>query len=307
MDLKQLEYIIKIAEEKNITRAAEKLFITQSALNQQLLRLEKELGTQLFMRSRANWQLTSAGKIYSENAKKMLQIKKDTYNQINDLLEKQKGKLSLGFTPERGSEMFASVYPLFYKQFPHVKVEPYELTVRQQQNEIAAGNLDIGFLTLQDHQKTNDEHISICAEEIILAVPVSHYLAELGGALGEHLPEISLEQFKEDSFAIMQKGSTLRDLFDQLTSECKINILLETRSCQTLFKMVAEGLCCSVIPVIYAQNHPNVKYFSISQKPTWKIYASYKKGSYLSHPAREFIRYAAFYWNKKSNALWNNL
>ena len=44
MDLKQLEYIIKIAEENNITRAAEKLFITQSALNQQLLRLEKEPG-----------------------------------------------------------------------------------------------------------------------------------------------------------------------------------------------------------------------------------------------------------------------
>jgi DNA-binding transcriptional LysR family regulator len=51
MDLKQLEYIIKIAEENNITRAAEKLFITQSALNQQLLKLEKELGTQLFYRS----------------------------------------------------------------------------------------------------------------------------------------------------------------------------------------------------------------------------------------------------------------
>ena len=48
MDLKQIEYILKIAEEQNITHAAEKLFITQSALNQQLLKLEKELGTPLF-------------------------------------------------------------------------------------------------------------------------------------------------------------------------------------------------------------------------------------------------------------------
>lgn len=52
MDLKQIEYIVKIADEKSITRAAEKLFLTQSALNQQLLRLEKELGTQLF---KENW------------------------------------------------------------------------------------------------------------------------------------------------------------------------------------------------------------------------------------------------------------
>ena len=50
MDLKQIEYILKIAEEQNITHAAEKLFITQSALNQQLLKLEKELGTPLFYR-----------------------------------------------------------------------------------------------------------------------------------------------------------------------------------------------------------------------------------------------------------------
>lgn len=51
MDLLHLEYMIKIAEENNITKAAQKLFITQSALNQQLLKLEKELGTQLFVRS----------------------------------------------------------------------------------------------------------------------------------------------------------------------------------------------------------------------------------------------------------------
>ena len=63
MDLILREYILKIAEEQNITRAAEKLFITQSALNQQLLKLEKELGTPLFYRSRTNCRPTHAGEI----------------------------------------------------------------------------------------------------------------------------------------------------------------------------------------------------------------------------------------------------
>ena len=58
MDTKQIEYILKIAEENNITKAAGKLYITQSALNQQLIKLEKELGTPLFHRSRTNWHLT---------------------------------------------------------------------------------------------------------------------------------------------------------------------------------------------------------------------------------------------------------
>ena len=70
MNLKEIEYIIKISEEKNITRAAEKLYITPSALNQQLLNLEKELETPLFFRSRTGFTPTEAGKIYLKALKK---------------------------------------------------------------------------------------------------------------------------------------------------------------------------------------------------------------------------------------------
>lgn len=301
MDLKQLEYIIKIAEENNITKAAEKLFITQSALNQQLLKLEKELGTQLFVRSRSNWHLTKAGEIYVENAKKIVHIKKDTYNRINDMIKLKKGKLIVGLTPERGPEMFAAIYPTFYKQYPNVKIEPIEMSVKQQQHEISMGNLDFGFLTLQNTQRTSDEYIQLCSEEIILGVPATHPLSHLGGKLGEALPKISLSRFQNDSFAIMQKGSTLREIYDQLIDEENLTlpILLETRSGHNLYKMVAEGICCSVFPISYGEDNPNVSYFSIRQTPVWEIYASYKKGSYLSSVAKNLIKLAADYWSNK--------
>jgi DNA-binding transcriptional LysR family regulator len=301
MDFRQLEYMLKIAEENNITKAAEKLFITQSALNQQLLRLEKELDTQLFVRSRSNWHLTEAGKIYVENAKRIIQIKKETYNQIYDLVEMKKGKLLIGLTQERGTEMFAAIYPIFYKKFPNIKIETIEMSVRQQQYEISKGNLDIGFLTIQDCQKTNDEYISICSEEIILGVPITHQLAHLGGRLGEKLPEINLNGFKNDFFAIMQKGSTLREIYDQLLCEGNFNppILVETRSCHNLYKMVAEGICCSVFPISYAEDNDNVAYFSLQQKPTWEVAASYKKGSHLSSAAKELVKLSTEYWAKK--------
>ena len=64
MDLHLVENIVAIEDEKSITRAAEKRFITQSALNQQLQKLEEELGTELFRRQRGNWQPTEAGKKY---------------------------------------------------------------------------------------------------------------------------------------------------------------------------------------------------------------------------------------------------
>ena len=102
MDLKQIEYMVKIADEKSITRAAEKLFLTQSALNQQLLRLERELGVQLFKRTKSDWAPTPAGEIYLEGARDILGIRRRTYNRISDLANTKKGYLSIGFTPGRG-------------------------------------------------------------------------------------------------------------------------------------------------------------------------------------------------------------
>ncbi len=300
-----MEYILKIADENNITRAAEKLYITQSALNQQLLRLEKELGTQLFVRSRNDWHLTEAGEIYLESAKKILQVKKDTYNRINDIVDQKKGKLVIGLTPERGTEMFAAIYPIFYKKNPHILIEPIEMPVKQQQYEISQGKIDIGFLTLQCAQKTNDEYIHICSEEIILGVPKTHPLAHLGGKLGEILPKISLKSFENDSFAIMQKGSTLREIYDDLINKEDLcpPILLETRSCHSLVRMVAEGICCSVFPISYAEYNAAISYFSINQKPIWEVTASYKKGSYLSKAAKELISISIEYWSNKMKSL----
>ncbi len=118
MDLKQVEYIVQIAKENNITHAAEKLFITQSALNQQLLKLEKELGTPLFYRSRTDWRPTAAGEVYLKSARELLRIKKDTYSLIYDIAETKKGNISVGFTPDRGIAMFTKVYPQFHDEFP---------------------------------------------------------------------------------------------------------------------------------------------------------------------------------------------
>lgn len=141
MDTKQIEYILKIAEENNITKAAEKLFITQSALNQQLLKLEKELGTPLFHRSRTNWRLTEAGEIYIEGAKAALQIKNTTYNRIYDVVSARKGHLTIGLTPGRGTSHVHCHLPGTAPQLSEPGCAPIEMRVRAQQDAIAKGIL----------------------------------------------------------------------------------------------------------------------------------------------------------------------
>lgn len=308
MDTKQIEYILKIAEENNITRAAEKLHITQPALNQQLLRLERELGLQLFYRSRTDWRPTQAGEIYLENAKKMLLLKQETYKQLGDLASRQKGTLSIAFTPGRGTSMFSYVYPEFHRRYPEITVEPSELSVRKQQMMISRGELDLGFQTLCDIHRTNDEYILLATEEIYLTVPHGHPVCEeycpsrrRKNGPRPAFPELDIRKLQYEPFVLMYKESTIRQLTDQLFANAGFlpNVLFETASNATILMMIRSFLCCGLIPAYYLQKPDKaITCFSLPEHPTWDIVASYRKGTYLSKPAQCFVELASAYWNQ---------
>lgn len=301
MDTKQIEYILKIAEENNITRAAEKVFITQSALNQQLLKLEKELGTPLFHRSRTNWRLTEAGEIYVKNAKEMLRIKRETYNRISDLAVVKRGRLSVGFTPGRGINLFTSIYPEFHNRYPEIVVEPKERSVRELQDMIADGRVDIGFLTLRDEDRTNDCYMDILEEEIVAAVPAGHPLGERAAPKGEPLAVIDLNELRYEPFVLMQRESTMRTLTDSIFAKAGFqpNVLFCTRDNHTITTMVRSNLCCGIVPWYYAQSDSEgIAYFALPERPTWKVAASYRRGVYLTSAAKSFIELAKKHWTQ---------
>lgn len=300
MDTKQMEYIIKIAEENNITHAAQKLFITQSALNQQLLKLERELGTPLFHRSRTNWRLTEAGEVYVANALEILRIKKRTYDQIHDIAEIKKGTLTVGITPGRGIEMFSAVYPAFHKEYPHILVEPIEKGSRQLQQMISSDEIDIAFLTLSENDRDSNAYIPLVTEEIILVIPASHPLGHLAAQEGQPYATVDISLFRDDSFILMKKNSTMRALSDKIFAEAGFtpNLLFDTRSNETVLTMIQTGVCCGLIPHYYVrQGHKGTACFTLATHPTWNVAAMHKKGGYLSKPAKYFIQLAREFWN----------
>lgn len=303
MDTRLIEYILKIAEENNITKAAKKLFITQPALNQQLLKLEKELDIQLFHRSRTDWRPTEAGLIYLENARRMLQIKQDTYRQIGDMVTFKKGTLSIGFTPGRGIDMFSAVYPEFHKEFPEIIVTPHELSVKKQQMMIASGELDIGFLTLCSDNYTSDEYIPIAQEEIFLVIPARHPLSECHPQHVESapFPVLDITALQYEPFVLMYKESTIRQLVDDIFDQASFqpNVLFETANTNTILTMICTNLCCGLIPYHYFQKEQEkAVWFSLPSHPTWDFVATYRKGSYLTHAAKHFIKLATEYSKK---------
>lgn len=302
MDTRLIEHILKIAEEKSITKAAEKLFLTQSALNQQLLHLEQELGTPLFKRSKTNWGPTRAGEIYLEGAREMLRVKQNTYSRISDLTHGHTGTIRVGMTPVRGPEMFIHVYPAFHREYPNLVVVPYELNVFQMQKLVTAGELDLGFMTLFESQRDDNEYEDLYEEEILIAVPESW---ELEGAVqteeGQR-PRLPLQALKERPMILLRKQTTMRPVLDKLFRARQLvpQILFDTANPATILEMVRAGISCGIVAESTTRGfQEGIRYYSFEKPLRWNVAVCYPKGAFLNQAEKLFIAQAKEYWGKK--------
>ncbi|MCD8084305.1 MAG: LysR substrate-binding domain-containing protein, partial [Clostridiales bacterium] len=259
-----------------------------------------DLGTQLFKRSRTDWGLTEAGRIYLEGARAVMNIKKDTYNRIYDQIQTEKHLLTIGLTPGRGLRMFTDIYPELHRRQPHLHVKPVEMRVYLQQQAITRGELDIGFITLPVSERTGDSYLTLNTEEMNVIVPIGHPLARRAAPPGEPPALLDLSDLRYEPFVLMDRNSPLRTVCNAIFREAGFepNILFETNNTAGIVAMVESTLCCGIIPNYYVKTSTDkVACFCLASHPTWDMAVSWRKGSYLSEGAKEFINLAKDYWN----------
>ena len=305
MDFQYLEYFIEIAKENNISKAAKKLFVTQSALNQQLLKIEKELGTQLFVRSPRNWRLTEAGEIYLEGCRKALLVKQDTYKRIWDITQSRASSLRVGLTPHRGIKMFMSIYPRLHQSFPNLTITPIELNAQAQREAASDGKIDLGFMVSPEELADAHTCIDLGQEEMVVLVPSSHPVC---GRIPKRedalLPMLDLQELKDELFIMTRMGSSgtvLRELCDKIFADAGIvpRILMETSEPLHISNMVQTCMCCGIVPRYYAREDTDqVRCFVLKGHPSWHLYITYRRDAYLTLAAKEYIRLAQEYWKE---------
>lgn len=298
METKLIEYIMAIAKHRSISRAAQELYVTQSALNQQLLKLEKELGAPLFFRARNNWELTDIGRLYVENSEHILQIKKQTYSQIQDMAKKWKGTITIGLTPERGIQMFTAIYPEIHAKYPGTTFQPLEADVDSQVKMLVANELDISFQTIYERKYKHLVYRRIFNEPFYLCIPGTHPMAYKEKRSPGQYPEISLNQFRDDLFTLVKKSSTMRVVIDRLFEEAGFEpkLLFESTSMRTMQRLTEDGQCCSIIPRCYAVSSEHVSYFSLGENASWELAEAHMSNQYMNHAAKDFIKMASDYW-----------
>lgn len=287
MELRQLNYVIQIALEKNFSRAAEKLHIAQPSLSQQLSKLEQEIGVLLFRRTTNSVELTQAGQVFVNKSQAILDAVEQLKQEMDDMAQMRSGRLVVGTLPITGSHILPLVLPVFGAQYPQIEVVLVEDTTAKLEQLTASGGTDLSLLSLPliDHSLGYKPFLE---EEICLAVSPQHPLAQRTGP-------VDISELREEPFIGLKRGQGFRQITVEICEQSGFSpqIVFESSNMETIQSLVAGGMGIAFVPQMLtrakgADFAPT--YLPLNPRPTRTLVIASRKGRYLSKAADAFIQ-----------------
>jgi LysR family transcriptional activator of glutamate synthase operon len=243
MELRQLRYLIAVADEQHFTRAAAREHVAQPALSQQIRRLEAELGLTLVQRTTRRVAMTEAGELLVARARRAIAELEAATAELQSLAGVQAGRLSIGALHTMGPVDLSLLLATFHRRYPGV-----ELTVREQSSEELAGMLrddeiDLAFLSVTERIQSHGLTLHpLVREELVAVLPPDHRLA------GRR--QVQLAELAQDAFISFREGARLRELLVTAAATAGFvpRIALESNESRRIRSLVSRGLGVAILP-----------------------------------------------------------
>lgn len=300
VNLRYLEYLIALEETGNMTKAAQKLFISQSNLSQFLSHEEKSLGKKLFIRSGGKYTPTPAGALYIEYAKNMLALTR----QFNQKLAALSGptQIHIGTTSSTAIRMLEDILPKYRLLHPEEEVSILDCSnIDTAIYSLERGNMDLVFVTAHTDKLYQGPCRILAKEELFLAVPANN--PSCARYDGIPFPRLTaqkiLQLFPLCPFILPYRGSSIRYLVDDFFKDFLLNyhLIHNASDITAILNMVASGLGLGFIPLNRLQENPKIKYFSLSPK-IYRLHAVFIKPGASAENYRDLIDHAVRYYKK---------
>lgn len=178
MELRTLQYFVTVAEELNITRAAEKLHMSQPPLSAQIKNLESELDTVLFIRGKRRLKLTESGQLLYRRAKDILSLAERTRSEVLAMGEGMRGTISIGLVEGMAPDIAAEWFAGFMKQHPNVRFRILDGSTDDLLEKLRSGIISLAVITSPcDHSLLHSFHVG--EEQMAALMSKSHPLAQM--------------------------------------------------------------------------------------------------------------------------------
>lgn len=180
MELRHLRYFVAVAEEENVTRAAERLHVSQPPLSRQIRDLEDELGVQLFERSAKSLRLTDAGRVFLNEARAVLDRAEEATRAVKAISSGASGELHVGYAPSLAVDILPRALRQFQTDMPGVRVQLHDLSTEEMLTGLRENKIALALMVQQPAQNLRGLHsIQLQCYRVSIAVSPIHPLARL--------------------------------------------------------------------------------------------------------------------------------
>ena len=198
MELRHLRYFVMAAEERNISRAAARLFVSQPAVSRQIRDLEDELGLQLFDRKPAGLRLTEAGGTALFHAREILRQVGAMQDAVKLLADRKEESIKIGFLPTALTGFLTEAMRWFRASHPKVCVQIFEMSQAEQVEALRNGEIDLALLGAPEPSVRRTYRIeTIQHTQVAMLVPDTHRLARR--------KSVDLAEFATDIFVTLHE------------------------------------------------------------------------------------------------------
>ena len=284
MNLRQLYYFKAIAELEHYTRAAEKLYVSQSSLSHAIQELEDELNVEFFVKRGRNVELTKYGQLFLPYVQKTLETLETGIATLSDYINPNTGTVVMAGFPSL-AQFAPDIIVRYVSETNRVDVRlqfNQEATYAQLREQLLSGKVDLIFATAVDDPRVASSYIG--KQRIVLLVPLGHRLARYD--------EVDLRELDGEDFIAFDTNCQLRSVTDQIVKDLQIkpNITMETAQDLIIYGLVAASHGVSIIPYPLGGVPYNTKIIRIANDiPPRRLYLSWNKEQYLP-PAAEYFR-----------------
>jgi LysR family hydrogen peroxide-inducible transcriptional activator len=241
LKLKDLRYLVAVADERHFGRAAARCFVSQPTLSAQLQKLEQGLGVQLIERAPNNVSLTQAGQEIVARARRILEAADEVVSLAHGQRDPLAGKLRMALLPTIGPYLLPTVVPLVRKSLPRLELRLYEYQTGAMLEKLRTGELDLGILALPV-DSAGLQSRELYREAFVVALPAQHPLAARN--------TIRIADLKNEKLLLLEEGHCLRDQALEVCSRVGMRDQQDFRatSLETLRQMVATGAGITLLP-----------------------------------------------------------
>ena len=247
MNLKDLKYLVALADTGHFGKAAERTFVSQPTLSAQLKKLEEYLGVKLVERQPKNVQLTDIGKQVVIRARRMLEQGEEIIALGRTNADPLSGRIKVALIPTVGPYLLPRVTQKIRKTLPNLGLMLYEYQTEPLLKRLRDGEFDLGIIALPSDADGLESRV-LYEEAFVLAVPQQHALSEKS--------VVRIQDLKGQALLLLEDGHCLRDQALEVCSRVDVHEVEDFRatSLETLRQMVVAGLGITLLPELAVES-----------------------------------------------------